>query len=79
MRLDGKRSASVDVVLEVPQGSNLGLLLCILYTPVLIHIVGSHIADDTMNSAVIPTPLSCPQVMESLNQNLVAINSWCLK
>ena len=23
-------------------------------------------------------PLSCPQIMESLNQDFAAINSWCL-
>ena len=29
--------------------------------------------------AVIPRPLSRPQVMEFLNRDLVAIHSWCLK
>ena len=36
-------------------------------------------ADDTMIYAVIPRPLSRPRVMASLNQNLAAINFWCLK
>ena len=36
------------------------------------------IFDDTQICAVIPRPLSCPQVIESLNQDLAAINSWCL-
>ena len=40
------------------------------------HIVG--IAYDTTTYAVIPSPLSRPQVMDSLNQELVAINSLCL-
>ena len=29
--------------------------------------------------AVIPRPLSCPQMMKSLNRDLVAIHSRCLK
>ena len=29
--------------------------------------------------AVIPKSLSPPKVMESVNQDLIAINSWCLK
>ena len=36
-------------------------------------------ADVTTIYAVIPKSLSWPQVMESLNQDLTAINSWCLK
>ena len=35
-------------------------------------------ADDTTIYALIPGQLS-PQVMESLNRNLAAIGSWCLK
>ena len=62
----------------MPQDSVLGPLLFILHTSELYHIVGNHIvsyADD----AVIPRPLSRPQVIESLNQKLAAIDSWCLK
>ena len=36
-------------------------------------------ANDPMIYAVIPRPLSRLQVMESLNQNLTANDSWCLK
>ena len=43
MCLDGKVSASVDVVLEVPQGSILGSLLFILYITELYHIVENQI------------------------------------
>ena len=66
----------------VSQGTVLEPLLFILYTSELFHIVGNHTvgyADDTTNCAVIPRPISRPQVMESLNQGLAAINSWCLK
>ena len=35
--------------------------------------------DDTMIYAVIPRPLSRSQGIESLNQDLAAVNFWCLK
>ena len=76
--LDGKDNAAVVVVSGVTQDRVLGLLLFILYTSELFHIVGNHImdyADDTTVFAVIPRALSRPQVMESLNQSLAAINS----
>ena len=70
MRLDGKVSALVDVVSGMPQSSVLEQLLFILYTFELFYIVGNHVlgyADGTMIYAVIPRPLSRPQVMEALN------------
>ena len=82
VRLDGKGSTSVDVVSGVTQGSVLVSLLFILYTSELLHIIGYHImgyADGTMIYAVISGPLSRPQVMESMNQDLAAIKSWCMK
>ena len=82
MRLLGKVSASVSVVLEVTQGSVLGLLLFILYISELFYIVGKHIvgyADETKIYAVLSRPPSHPHVMESLKQDLTAINFWCLK
>ena len=54
----------------------------ILYTFDFFHIVGNHIssyADDTTIYAVIPIPLSPPQVIESLNLSFAATNFWCLK
>ena len=71
-------SGPVDVVSEVPQGSVLGRMLFISYASDLFHIVGNHIvgrAKDTTIYAVVPRPLSRPQVLESLNQDLAASNS----
>ena len=82
VRLNGKVSESVAVVSGVPQGSILRAILFILYTSELFHIVGNHIVgyeDDTTIYTVIHGPLLRSQVMESLNQDLSVINSWCLK
>ena len=82
VRLVGKVNVSVDVVSWVPQGSVLGSLLFMLYTSELFHIIGNHMvgyANDTTIYAVFPRPLSRPQVVESLNQDLAAVHSWCLK
>ena len=57
MRLDGRVSASIDMVSGVLQGSVLEPLLFKLYTYELFYIVGSHIvgyADNTTIYAVIP-------------------------
>ena len=81
MCLDGKVRAWVDLVSGVLQGRFFGLLLFMLYTFCIFHVVGNPIvgyADDTMIYVVIPRPHSC-QVLKSLNQDLAAINSWCLK
>ena len=82
VRLDGEVSASIDVVSGVLQSTILRPLLFILYVSELFYIVGNHIvgyAGDTTNYAVISRLLLLPQAMESLNHNLAAINSWCLK
>ena len=63
VRLNGKVSESVDVVLGVPQGNFLGPLLFILYISELFRIVSYE--DDTTIYAVIPISLSRPQVVES--------------
>ena len=71
VRLDGKVNASAEVVFGVTQGNVLGLLF-ILYTSEIFHIIGNLVvgyADDTTFYAVIPRPLSCLQVMESMNQD----------
>ena len=82
VRLGGKVSVSVVVISVVPQCSVLGALLFILYFSELFHIVGSHIlgnANDTIIYADIHRPLLRLKVIETLNQDLVATNSWCLK
>ena len=66
----------------MPGGSVLGPLLfsCAPSSP--LYIVGNYIvgyADDTTNYAVIPRQLTRPQAMESLNRDLAATHSWCLK
>ena len=66
----------------MPQSSVLGQLLFVLYTSEIFHIVGSHIvgyAEDSTIYAVILRPLSGPQVMELMNQDLAARLSLCLK
>ena len=76
-RLNSKPSASVDGASGVFQDIVLGLLLFILYTSELFHPVGNHnvgYANDATIYAVISQPLSRPQVMESLNQDLTASN-----
>ena len=82
MCLEGKVSVSDDMVSKVPQGSILEPLLFILYTSELFHIVGNYMVgyeDDTTMHAVIPRPVSRPQVIDSLNRKLAAIHSWYLK
>ena len=78
MRFDGKVSLAVDVVPVVPQGSVLGPLF-ILCTSELFRIVGDHIVGYAGDAAVISRLLLYPKVIKSLNQNMAAIYSWCLK
>ena len=80
--LDCQVNALVDVVSGVSQGSVLEPFLFILYTSKRFHIVENSFVgymNDTKIYAVITTLLSRPQVIESLHQNVTAINSWCLK
>ena len=82
MRFDGEVSVSVDGGSMLLQGDVSGPLLFILYSSELFPIIGNHMvsyAHDTMIYAVIPRQLSRRQVMESLNRDLVAIHSLCLK
>ena len=70
------RSVRGFVFSGTPKGNALGSLLLILQTSELFHIAGNHIAgyvDDSTIYAVIPIPLSRPQVMESVNQDLAAM------
>ena len=79
MRLDGKASVSLGVVLGVCHGSVLELFLLILCTSKLfLEKYMACYAYDTVICAIIPRSLSRRQVMTSLNQDLAGINSWCL-
>ena len=78
--VDGKLSASVDVVSGVPQGSVLGPLLFILYTRGLFPLVENNLisyADDCSLFAVIPNPGERSVVCDSINRDLERIHSWC--
>ena len=69
MHLNGKVTASDHVVL-VPQSSILRPLLVISYTFKFFHIVENQIvgyAHGITIYAVIPRPISYPQVMKSVN------------
>ena len=82
VHFNAKISASVDVVSGVFQGSVLEPMLFILCSSQLFHIVGNHIVRFAINTticAVIPRPVSRPQVLKLLNLNLTVTNSWCLK
>ena len=60
---------------DVLLGTVLEPLWFILYISELFHIARNYIvgyADDNIVYAVIPIPLSSPQVMESLNKDLAA-------
>ena len=75
MRLYGKVSASVDVVSEVPRVGSWSRCYIYCIPPSSSALLGTIL----WAYAIIPKPLSRRQVMESLNQDLAAINSWCLK
>ena len=79
VQFDCKVSMSVNVVSGVVQSNVFGPLLFILYTSELFHIIGSHMvnySDDTAIYALILRPLSRSQGIDSLNHDLVAINSY---
>ena len=76
--MDGKVSASVNMVSGVSQGGVLRLLRFILYTSDLFHGGGNYIvghADNTTIYAIIPRLISRPQVIKALNQNLTSKKS----
>ena len=78
--VDGYRSKLVNVVSGVPQGSVLGPLLFLLYTSELFSILENKLigyADDSTLIAVVPSPGVRVAVAESLNHDLVRVNTWC--
>ena len=78
--VDGCRSKLDNVVSGVPQGSVLGPLLFLLYTPELFSILKNKLigyADDSTLMAVVPSPGVRVAVAESLIRDLGKVSEWC--
>ena len=78
--VDGCRSNLVNIVSVVPQGSLLGTLLFLLYTPKLLSILEYKLigyADDSTFMAVVPSPGVRVAVAESLIRDLGSVSEWC--
>ena len=79
--VDGKFSSFKPVISGVPQGSVLGPLLFILYTADMWNDLENKIisyADDTTLYADVKSPLDRASIANSLNRDLVRIQSWCV-
>ena len=78
--VDGCRSKLVNVVSGVPQGSDLGPLLLLLYMPELFSILENKLisyADDSTLLAVVPFPGVRVAVAEFLIRDLSRVSECC--
>ena len=78
--VDGCRSKLVNVVSGVPQGSDLGPLLYLLYTSELFSILENKLigyADDSTLISVVPSPGVRVAVADSLIRDLGRVSEWC--
>ena len=80
--VDNSFSSYCQVKSGVPQGSVLGPLLFILYTSDMWSEIKSDMvsyADDTTLFAHIPSPRDRERIAEVLRQDLVQVQSWCVR
>ena len=80
VNIDGVCNSSIHVISGVPQGSDFGPLLFMLYIadlPGLLQNVLDGYADDSTLFYRIPHPRDRSSVVPSLNEDLAMISNWC--